>query len=650
MLCWSKLVDGVWTEAVPVDDDGTSDLYYDVAVSGSDIYVVWSNSGRVFDDETVTLDEFAAAQEICLSVINTATGTSGETMQLTSNSVMDSQPAVTVLDGTAYVAWSNTANSMEDMTDVYDNYLNYTAVTGGTAGEIVSVNFEKASINTINASAASGKPLATIVSNDSDTVNLTENETTVVDMSNGTRTDVDTTDKTIGKAVSGTINGTEQVFWMENGNVAYADSITSENPTYIFTEDTIPGTITEENYTVITVGDSTYLIWSQGSGEEGVPASAMTTIYSNGTWSGVHKLTDLSTGNIVELDGYLNADGKLVLVYTVKTIYENSAGTSSMTSNSLEKIVEPEQGIRIANLDYHVTEAIPGQILPLELEVVNTGNTTVDSIDVSINSEAGENYTTTLTGLNIAPGTGTVVEINDFMLSENLTTRTHYQGQYIYTLTANPAGSELYAEEIFEIGYDNVVIYKQDTAYIDNVENIVIAVENLSGFPATNVHVQILADAVDGVLIYDKTFDEIAANDLMTIYLPVEDLDSSSLFATVSSDCTEGMEEEFVELILSNPSTMYNLTTEAIGCGTVSPAEQTLFETGETVTIQATPDAGYLFDGWYANRELTYLSGNEDTAQAQIVMPSGDTILSARFVSETPYDFTLSADAADIYV
>ena len=649
MLCWSKLENGSWTAPTPVADDGTSDLYYDVAVSGSDIYVVWSNSNRVFNDATVTLDEFAAAQEICLSVMDTTTGTSGQPIRLTNNSMMDSQPAVTVLNGTAYVAWSHTANSMEDMTDIYDNYLHYTTVVGGTPGEIVSVNFGKASINTVNASSASGKPLATIVSNDSDEDTLKENDTTVVDMSNGTKTDMDTTNNTIGKTVSGIIDGVEQVFWMENGNVAYADSITSDNPTYIFSEETIPGSITVDNYTVITVGESTYLIWSQSSGEENAPATAMTTVYSNGTWSGVHKLTELSAGNITELDGYMNSEGQLVLVYTVKTILKNVDGNHSMITHSTEKIVEPEQSVRIASLNFKTTDAIPGQIMPMKLDVFNTGNTVIDSLDVSINSEAGENYASTLTGLNIQPGTNAVMDIDDFVLSSSLTTRTHDEGQYIYTLTAKATGSEVTSEETFEIGYDNVKVYKRDTAYVDNVENVVLAVENCSGFPATNVRVQILADDIDGVLIYDKTFDSIAANDQMTIYLPVEELGSTRLFSTVSTNCTAGMEAEYVELILSNPSTKANLTMEVIGSGTVTPAGENLFDIGETVTIKATPEEGYMFDGWYSNRELTYLSGDEESAQAQIAMPSGDTVITARFVSETPYDFTLSVASAKIY-
>ena len=182
------------------------------------------------------------------------------------------------------------------------------------------------------------------------------------------------------------------------------------------------------------------------------------------------------------------------------------------------------------------------------------------------------------------------------------------------------------------------------------MENIVIAVENMSGFPATNVRVQILADAVDGVLLYDNVFDEIAAGDLKTIYLPVEDLDSASLFASVSSDCTAGLEAEYVELILSQTNTMANLTVEALGCGTTNPTGENQFEIGQTACIQAIPDAGYLFDGWYSNRELVYLTGNEDTDYVEIEMPEINTVLTARFVSQTPYDFTLNDDAAEISV
>ena len=649
MLSYSKLVNGGWTESVPVADDGTLDTYYDVATDGTNIYVVWSNSSKRFNDATVTIDEMFAAQEIYFTTI-LADGTIEEPVRLTNDSAMDILPAVTTVSETAYVAWYHTENGIENNTDIADHYLYYTSVVCNTAGTITKLNCGDAAISSISASAAGFVPVATFVSNASTAYEMADNTTTVVDMSNGTLNTVDTSNKIIGKAVSGVIDGDEKIFWMENGNVAYADSLTSQNPTYIFGENAIPGSISTDNYTVLTVDGTTYLIWTQSGADEYTPAVAMTSVYSSGIWSEAHKLTELSIGNITELDGYLNADGQLVLVYTAKSITGNEVVGVNVTTSTLEKVVEPEQSIQILDLEYEVTDAIPGQALPMTLTLVNTGNTAIDSLDLNIQSNIGEHYTYQLTNLNIAPGTAAEVEITEFVLSSSLTTRTVEQGQYQYTMTVNATGSAVMAQETFEIGYDNVVLYKRDMAMVDNRENIIIAVENQSGFPASNVHVRILADAIDGVLIYDNVFETIPQNGQVVIYVDVDDLNSSSLFATVTSDCDASAEAEYVELMVNNNVTEATLRVETFGGGTANPEYPVDVPVGESVYLSATPYSGYVFDGWYSHRELVFLYGDENSPNAEIQMPAGNTTVTARFASLTPYDFTLNSESAEIYV
>lgn len=644
MLAYSKLVDGVWTDAVAVADDGTTDVYYDVATDGTNIYVIWSNSNKTFDDATVTLDEMFGAQEICFTTIG-EDGTAAEPMTLTNDSAMDIMPAVTTVDGSVYAAWYHTANGIEYNTAVDNHYLYYTTITDGTVGELSTVDCENGAISSVQAATVNGLPMATYVTNASDEYSFQESVTHEIDMSNGTIQTVDTTDKTVGKSVTAEIDGEELVFWMENGNIAYAESMNAENPAYVFTDETIPGTIGMQNYTVMTVAGGTYLIWVESS-EEG--NAAMTSVYADGAWSHPYKLTSLASGNISNLEGYENTDGKLVLVYTAKNLSNNSEGGVDVSTATLEKTVETEQTLSISSIDFEITDAIPGENLPMTITVYNTGNTRIDSLDVNIDSNAGENFNSQLAGVNIEPGTAKTLQIIGFAPSSDLTTRTTTQGQYVYTVTVNATNVDDAAQSTFEIGYDNVLLYKQELALVDGRENIVIAVENASGFPATDVHVRVLADATDGVLIYDNSFEVIGANDRITIYLDVEDLNSSRLYASVTSDCTAAEETEYIEMILSNPVTTSTLTVDVYGCGTVSPAAPVEITIGEAASLSATANEGYLFDGWYSYKDLVWLEGDMDSQYAEIQMPSTDTTVTARFVSQLPYDFTLNAETAEL--
>ena len=643
MLAYSVLTDGGWSEPVAVADDGTTDIYYDVATDGTDIYVVWSNSSKLFSDD-VTIDEMFFAQEICFTTISGSVA--AEPLTLTSNSAMDIMPAVTTAGGSAYVAWYHTANGFESNTDVYNHYLHYTSITDGVAGTTGSIDCGAGAISSVSAATVGQMPKATYVTNASDEYTFEDSVTHEVNLSSGDSQSVDTTDKTVGKAVSATLDGETLTFWMENGNIAYAESMNAEQPSYVFAEDAIPGGIGMQNYTVITVGGNTYLIWVESGEETG--NVAMTSIYTNGAWTNAHKLTSLSSGNISGLDGYENSEGQLVLVYTAKNLNTNYEGGVDVSTAALEKVVEPEKTVSLNSVDFEVSNAIPGGELPITLTVTNTGNTTIDALSVAIDSQAGENFCSRFTGLNIKPGTTEEVEVTGFALSNDLTTRTISEGEYTYYVTVYADTVDVAATETFEIGYDHIRVYKQELALLDGRENLVIAVENVSGFPASDVHVQILADSEDGVLVYDNVFGTINGNDWVTIYLDVEDLNSTRLYASAVSAGQDGAPVEYMEMTLSGTGTTAVLTPEVYGCGSISPDTAKAYTIGEEVFLVASPDEGYVFDGWYTSRDVVWVDCTENDAWVTLEMPAGDTSITARFVSQEAYDFTLSTESADL--
>jgi len=650
MLVFSRWEDGDWTSPLAVSDDGTSDNYFDVATDGSRIYVVWGNTNRTFDD-SCALDTFAAAQEIAFAEIDPATDTVSRVRSLTADGVMDTMPAVTAVDGTAYAVWFRTANGFEENVDTYDNYICYTSVSGDEVGATQTLNCGSGAINSISATNSGGVPSATYALNTANEYNIYAETLCQISLSSGTVSQKESGENVLGRVVVGTVNGQEKLFWMENGNVLYADSLDAADPQCVFPEDQLPGGIGADNYTVITVGGSTYLIWTNSGQDETAPAVAMTAIYSGGRWGEAHKLTELQSGIIRTLDGYQAADGSLVLVYTVENYTDDGEGGVDVSSATLEKTVMPEKTIAMGRLEYSLSDAGPGQTMPIRFQVTNTGNTLIDDLEVAIFSDNGDSYQHTFSGVNIGPGAWAEVSVEDFVLGAELETLTGYDDPYVYTVLVNAAGSEFTASESFETGFDLLSVYKDDLVLIENEEYVAIVVANNSGFAAKNVHLRVLADSTDGALVCDEIIEEIPGNDNIRVYINLEDLASESLFASVTSDSTAWDEEElFQEIVISVPITAGTLTVRAIGGGSVTPDEPADLLLGDEIVLRAEPEEGYSFDRWSAGCELTFTEGDETSPEAVFCLTEGgDILLDAIFLNDMPHDFVLAEESLRLY-
>jgi hypothetical protein len=97
-----------------------------------------------------------------------------------------------------------------------------------------------------------------------------------------------------------------------------------------------------------------------------------------------------------------------------------------------------------------------------------------------------------------------------------------------------------------------------------------------------------------------------------------------------------------VTLVAQFAAIDYDVTATAGMGGTVAPASQTV-NYQDAITVTATPNAGYLFDGWDATGVV--LANNMDNP-ASFSMPANDVTLHANFVA-IPYVVSLTAAPAN---
>ncbi|MGX8692917.1 MAG: Ig-like domain-containing protein, partial [Clostridia bacterium] len=641
-LVYSVLEDGSWSDPVPVLDDGTSDFYYDVAADNRYLHVVWHNSNQSFDDETVQPDDMTFAAEIWYARIDRMTGET-EILRLTDDAEMDTMPAVCVLDGTAYVAWYHSANAF--MENTLPNYIYYTAVTDGEMGEAVSIDCGSGFISDVSAAVIDDKPIATYRIDDSESLENTDYTAYSVDMSDGT---VAAREDGGGRLITGEIDGKTVLFWYENGNIAYAPSV-NDTPNYVFAEDALPDGVPED-FIVATHDGMPYVIWTANAEPDSNLKQAIAARYTGGVWNGPFVLGTLDYGNISSLSAYDDEEGNLVLSYMA--VNYDVDGTL-ISSSMQETVIEQTRTLRVEDVDFNYEDAAPGQELPLKVYVTNTGNETIDALDLEIGSDRMEEpFRTQLQDLNLLPGTTEALDVTGFVLEEDLTSLNEGDAPYSYELgLSSEDGVQEWIN--FELGYVDLVFSQQKSVILDNQEHSPVLLSNRSGFDAHDVHVRVLADSENGILVYDETFETIPAYDSVCLFINTESLrGTNKLFAYyTTSSLQESDEIEYQPIYLSNETLLLiepaSLTVLAGTGGTVEDVSGDYY-TEDVIELKAFPEEDYVFESWVSDQPVSF----EDrfSAETTMIMPDGGAVVTANFVRMEEKDFTLSESELELQV
>jgi len=480
---------GMWSEPVAIDDDGTADFYPQLAQDGNDLYVVWQNCNKTFNED-VTLEEVVASGEIAVSKFDEETGTFGKAVRITENDVVDMLPQIAVSNGNAYVAWIR--NNENDIFGVEgENSIYYSELRDN---EWSSPELLSEGLNAIVSVSAGfiDDAFAVAYALDGDDILETIDDREIYIVKPGS-TDIRVTDNDTmdSSPVFSSFNEVGALYWYNEGNILYITQIGDE-PNRVFGE-AKPGL--KDDFKVVEGSNGeTAIIWTnttQGS------SAIYTAIYdiNNAAWSEIVKLSDVE-GEIQSPNGIFDEDGNFSIAFSRLTGLEDGSEQADLC---IIRVV-PSYNLTVDSVSFDHSEVIPGTQLAIDVEVTNNGEIGVEELVIDI-LDGDEVINSQAVQVSLKPGeskTATVL----MNLPETITKKTY--SIRVYTVEGEEYNTVDNVTQ-FTIGYTDISVELERYSEGD-IEYVTANIINLSHVP-TGATLKVTKGSEDGEVIDTKVIE-----------------------------------------------------------------------------------------------------------------------------------------------
>ena len=382
MLVYSVYNSGTdtWSTPVAVNDNGRADFFPCLTSNGSDIWLTWQNSNKLFTAST-TIEEIVLAGKVCVSKFNSGTSTFA-----TSSNIGDGfSPKIAVSStGDACVAWTYNptgdmygTNSLTKIRESHSSSGTWSTPQDLKTGVGALINLDIAWFN--------GKyQVAYVIDTDNNFSTSDDHKMFVMDLT-GTVLHAPVTNKTITATRFATIGNSKVLTWVENERLRY---MTEAGATQNLTDsaDMVTG-----NYKFFTNGSKTALVYPYKDHAVGFLYARH---YEAGKFGTPFKL--LTSGGFAGLyDGLIENNGNFYVVYNNSKI--EIVGDDYVEENDLIDVRCPAPvNIRLLNTDFNHEDVKLGQPLTVNLEIENLGGVVVNSVTVKANGINVGNYPVSL--------------------------------------------------------------------------------------------------------------------------------------------------------------------------------------------------------------------------------------------------------------
>lgn len=350
--------DGIWSDPIPVHDDGTADS----AVNTHGNFVIWENVKSELDSD-VTLPQYLSKTEISAAKI--MPDGSINVYQLTDNEIYDSAPDIISTSTGAIAAWvSNSENDILRRSG--ENTLKY-SIYDGTAW---SAPHEVCTVDEIGSSyieISRGKGY--IFYNDGGEVHsyCIQDTSNIVVADDVLRYSTYSFDDKIAFA-----------YYDKDNKLYYTEDILHNSPSLI---DTDTGNFNlYENPDIITNGEETYILWT---GKENGRDTLEGVRKSDNVWSKVicFSSTEESYKNPSIV---INDDVSLSMSYYTQHIDIDTTGNVNITDCSLYVCdIVPSYDIAVNQESVEFTGITDDEIC-FNLNISNTGELNIDSYEINV--------------------------------------------------------------------------------------------------------------------------------------------------------------------------------------------------------------------------------------------------------------------------
>lgn len=381
-----------WSKAVRVDGGAneTADYDFDVAVNGDKIYVVWSDAGKVYGDEILSMDSAQAIAQIgremnlMFAVIDSGTGAVQTRTISTPNA--DLQPQTVVgSDGTVYVAWiTNDVSSGKGLLS-NENRMgicfassaeNYAVHSIALEGKQYPLTLDMGILNSQICIAAD-------LDVDGDLNTQEDREIYTMNVSTGALARQTSNGFVDSVPLFGRVAGENLLFWYQDGNIAYTSN--GQEVSLVFHQDNLPP-IGQEFALLEGDNGKTAIAWTATSAEEDAGVDVYCSDGNGTVWRSAYKLGGIDSQYTTSLSGFMEGNDHRMAY--LGSEYRESGLASHIC------MYTPLKRIDTSAAWYMEETATPGKICPFKLVVTNTGNTPVTEVSIQSSNNASGSVTT----------------------------------------------------------------------------------------------------------------------------------------------------------------------------------------------------------------------------------------------------------------
>ncbi len=594
MLMYS-IYDGTsWSSPLPIADDGTADFEPKICTDANGgVHILWQNASTIFE-EGATLDETATAIDLSYihwdgtNFINAATITSNNQDYEMSHKIVSSGDNVSVV-------WQqNSENDVFGLSGTNSIYRkqfvenSWNDVETLATNLSVVTNIDTSYVNFENVVAYTAKSSAdTTVVNDIEVYYIAGSQTTQL-----------TNDSYYDYSAKFYNN---ELYWFTNNSIVRV--VNGDVSTKTVVLDNISNDIADFEIIGNENGNKS-IVWEYED-DTGMVFFGADYNSETDTFSGFLPI-EKSNGVVRGWDAYMMSDGQIELAYCYSDYLAepDENGLPYGTLSLIQKPVEEICDIYVDPIAVADSDVLPGEEISLIADIYNNGSKAINAFEVAISDNNGNLIETTTVEQLLQPGETAEISI-PFTVPSEIT-------KSDYNITVLPVGQTDKNlgdnNTVFSMGFSDLVIQDITENRTQTGRKLTVSVSN-EGFDfIDSATVSLYSEGINGELLDTKTVSILESGTNTEVVFEIEE---SSLDSSVSEEArlyyiyaeTDSYESNYGNndnSIALYPD--YTLTLNAESGGTVSGSGTYINDS--KATIKATPEPGYLFEGWYENGEL----------------------------------------------
>ncbi|MDP4181975.1 MAG: PKD domain-containing protein, partial [Bacillota bacterium] len=527
----AKTSEDGWSEPKSVYDDETGDFYHDVASDGKNVFTVWQNINKKFEESDVTVEGFTAASEIMVSRYNSQTKEFDKPVSLTNDNMLDSNPSISVKGGNAFTAWiRNDANDIFGINGKND--IMYSTFDG-TNWSIPKVLVSNAGLVISLSTAFEGKNayVAYSLDTDGDISTLEDREVYYAALENGAvKTPVRLTENCVidSKPEVFVRNNKVSALWYTENNLSYVDDLSSPTIANMFQE---PVSGLNDSYKAVTDGANLSLLWVKE--DQDGSKDVYTAIYDNnaGILSNLVKVTQ-SSARVKTVDGAYDENGDLILSFDMAQKVETETDGYNYYIDGrddlcISKVVRAyNASIVDKSTKWTEHDFKPGNAMNVTFDVQNTGTAPINKLKIEAYYE--DPRTLECTPFQTMEQEGYIKPGDIKTITVQFTPSEYKKYDVFYKVTTTDAQDIDETDNYTHIvtGYCDIELSSLKVLGEGDDKTLLALLKNNSGISAKNIKLALSEDSLDGTILYEKSFEKLDIGDtaLATYAFNIKDL------------------------------------------------------------------------------------------------------------------------------